>query len=157
MRHATIAGILTLMLIHVPGAVFAEHVIDHSKNASYLFVLSGISGSFEGGTLTLKGVPNVVYFTDRPVRKAGQTQLTKFVGQWDKGADSFSSIPPDAVLSILSETGNQNTVVELQHIGVKGNDISFKIKILQGTVPAAFGPSSLFIDPINNGGPWTGT
>ncbi|TDI91159.1 MAG: hypothetical protein E2O72_02580, partial [Candidatus Dadabacteria bacterium] len=71
MRLSTIVGIFTVMLTLLPGLVFAEHVIDDSKNPRYLFTLASASGTFEGDTLTLKGVPLVVYFSDRPVRVAG--------------------------------------------------------------------------------------
>ncbi len=89
MRHATIAGIFAVMLTLATGLVFAEHVIDDSKNTGYLFVISGTSGSLDGDTLTLNGVPNVIYFTDRPARKVGHLSLKKFVEMWDKGDDSF--------------------------------------------------------------------
>jgi hypothetical protein len=63
MRFSTILGIFTVMLTLVPGLVFAEHVIDDSKNPGYLFVLSATSGSLKGDTLTLNGVPNVIYIS----------------------------------------------------------------------------------------------
>ncbi len=89
MVHTRIVGLFGLMLTLVPGLVFAEHVIDDSKNTGYLFVISGTSGSLDGDTLTLNGVPNVIYFTNRPARKAGHLSLKKFVEMWDKGDDSF--------------------------------------------------------------------
>jgi len=42
------------------GLVFAENVIDDSKNPQYLFTLAGKLGTFEGDTLTLKGVPSFI-------------------------------------------------------------------------------------------------
>ena len=75
MRFSTILGIFTVMLMLVSGLVFAEHVIDDSKNTGYLFVISGTSGSLKGDTLTLNGVPNVLYFSNRPVRVAGISRL----------------------------------------------------------------------------------
>ncbi len=57
----------------------AENVIDDSKNPGYLFVISGMSGSLDGDKLTLNGVPNVIYFSDRPDRVAGHLSLKKFV------------------------------------------------------------------------------
>jgi len=50
-RPATLLGIFTVMLTLVPGLVFAEHVIDDSKEPSYLFVLSATSGSLKGDIL----------------------------------------------------------------------------------------------------------
>jgi hypothetical protein len=139
------------MLTLVTGLVFAEHVIDDSKKPGYLFVISGSSGSLEGDTLTLNGVPNVVYFTDRPARKAGHMSVTKLIDIWQNGPESLKSDPPNAVLSILSENGNKNITVELQNPSAEGNIIKFKIKKLQGTAPKEFKESSLFIDPAENG------
>jgi len=103
MRHATIVGIFTVMLTLVSGLVFAEHVIDDSKNTRYLFIISGTSGSLDGDTLTLNGVPNVIYFSDRPARKVGHISVSEFIGMWDKGVDSFKADPPNATLSILGK------------------------------------------------------
>ncbi len=100
MRHATIAGIFTVILMLVPSLVFAEHVIDDSENPGYLFVLSATSGSLKGDTLTLNGVPNVIYFSDRPARKAGHMSVSKFVEMWNKQSDSFKADPPNATLSL---------------------------------------------------------
>jgi len=113
MRHATIVGIFTVMLTLLPGLVFAEHVIDDSKNTGYLYVISGTSGSLEGDTLTLNGVPNVVYFSDRPNRIAGHLSLSNFVEMWDKGVDSFKADPPNATLSVLKKEEAKNVVVDL--------------------------------------------
>lgn len=140
------------MLMLVTGLVFAENVIDDSKNTGYLFVISGTSGSLDGDKLTLNGVPNVIYFSDRPARKAGHISLSDFVEMWDKGNDSYKADPPNAVLSVLSESGNQNIVVELQDPSIIGDLVSFKIKNLQETVPKEFKESSLFIDDGGNGG-----
>jgi len=103
MRLSTIIGIFTLMLTLVPGLVFAENVIDDSKKTGYLFVISGTSGSLDGDTLTLNGVPNVIYFSDRPARNAGHLSLRKFVESWNKGSDSFKADPPNATLSVLEK------------------------------------------------------
>jgi len=94
MRHTSIVGIFTVMLALVPGLVFAEHAIDYSKEPGYLFVISGSSGSLEGDTLTLKGVLNVVYFSDRPARKAGHISVTKFIDIWQNNPESLKSDPP---------------------------------------------------------------
>ena len=57
MSYTTIVGIFAVMLTLVSGLVFAENVIDSTKNPQYLFTLAAKSGTFEGDTLTLKGVP----------------------------------------------------------------------------------------------------
>ena len=152
MRHASIVGIFTVMLTLLPGLVFAEHVIDDSKNTGYLFVISGTSGSLDGDTLTLNGVPNVIYFSDRPARKAGHLSLEKFVESWNKGVDSFKADPPNATLSVLKEDEARNVVVELTGVEQKKDSVVFKVVLLEGKGIESFEASSLFIDIIMTGG-----
>ena len=147
MRHATILGIFTVMLTLVSGLVFAENVIDDSKSTGYLFVLSATSGSLKGDTLTLNGVPNVIYFSDRPARKTGHITLTRFVKMWDKGEDSFKSDPPNGVLSVLKKDGGQNVVVELKSAEMKKGSLYFNVEVLEGDLTIPFGSASIFIDP----------
>ena len=146
MRHACIVGIFAVMLTLVTGLVFAENVIDDSKNTGYLFVLSATSGSLKGDTLTLNGVPNVIYFSDRPSRKAGHLSLEKFVESWNKGSDSFKADPPNAILSVLKKEGAKNVVVELMSVEQKSGSVVFKVAELDGTSPEDFIISALFID-----------
>jgi len=149
MRHATIVGIFTVMLTLLPGLVFAEHVIDDSKNTGYLFVISGTSGSLDGDTLTLNGVPNVIYFSDRPARKAGHMTAVKFVEMWNKGLDSFKADPPNATLSVLKKDGAKNVVVELMSVEQKAGSVVFKVAVLEGESSLGdFTAGSVFLDRI---------
>ncbi|MEE9604705.1 MAG: hypothetical protein V3V70_03960 [Candidatus Scalindua sp.] len=125
----------------------ADHVIDATKKHQFLFVQSVKSGSLVGGSLTLRGAPLVIYFTNRPSRIAGQMSLKEFVDKWNKeGPDSFRSDPPNATLSILNESGVSNVVLELMNPKSDGDSISYKVRIISGNVPESFGPASLFID-----------
>ncbi len=147
MRHTSIVGIFAVMLTLVTGLVFAENVIDDSKNPQYLFTLASKSGTFEGNTLTLNGVPLVVYFSDRPVRVAGHITLEKFIGMWDKGIDNFKNNPPNAELAIYDKTGDKHAVLVVSKPEVKGDAISLKVELISEKMPASFGHSTLFIDP----------
>ena len=135
-----------MMLTLVPSLVFAENVIDDSKEPSYLFVLSATAGSLKRDTLTLNGVPNVIYFSDRPTRKAGHLSLEQFVASWNKGVDSFKANPPNATLSVLKKDGAKNVVVELMSAEQKNGSVVFKVVVLEGKVAESFEASSLFID-----------
>jgi len=152
MRFSTIVGIFTVMLTLLPGLVFAEHVIEDSKNTGYLFVISGTSGSLDGDTLTLNGVPNVIYFSDRPARKTGHLSVSEFIEMWDKGVDSFKADPPNATLSVLKEDEARNVVVELTGVEQKKDSVVFKVVLLEGIGIESFEASSLFIDIIMTGG-----
>ena len=137
---------LSLLIIAFPGITQAKHVIDSSKNPGMLIVISGSSGVYSDDTLTLNGVPNVVYFSDRPGRVSGHVSLSDFEKIWNDSQSEFSGDPPNAALSVLDRDSAENAVIELLSAEVKDNSVSFKVKILQGKVPESFGPSSIFID-----------
>ncbi len=86
MRWTIIVGIFTGILTVL---IFAEHLIDDSEEHRYLFVLSVTSGSLKGDTLTLNGVPNVIYFSDQLQNKVWHMSLSNFIEMWDKGADAY--------------------------------------------------------------------
>jgi hypothetical protein len=111
-----------------------------------LFVQNSTSGSYDGKTLTLKGVGPTIYFSDRPQRITGQVRTAEFIGHWDKGSDNLVGNPPNATLSILSEKDINSVVVELTGPNLKANTLSYQVKVLRGKLPASFKESSLFID-----------
>ena len=142
MRLAIIVGIITGILTVL---IFAEHLIDDSEEPRYLFVLSVTSGSLKQDTLTLNGVPNVIYFSDRTTRKAGHLSLEKFVEMWDKGDDAFKADPPNATLSVLMKNGEKNVEVELLSVEHKNGSLYFKIVELESNATDSFEVSSVFI------------
>ena len=147
-RHTTTVLLSTLLFCYGGVLANAENVIDDSENPGYLFVLSATSGSLKGDTLTLNGVPNVIYFSDRPARKAGHLSLEKFVEMWDKGDDSFKADPPNATLSVLKKDGAKNAAVELMSVEQKSGSVVFKISVLEGLIAESFKTSTLFIDRV---------
>ena len=155
MRHLNIVAIFTVMLTLLPGLVSAENVIDDSKNPGYILVLSAPSGSLKGDTLTLNGVPNVVYFSDRPNRVAGHLSLEQFVESWN---NSFKDDPPNAALSVLAKDGDENVVVELMGLDQSNGSIKMTVVVQEGAVPQNFKAATLFIDAVGPGGvpPWEG-
>jgi hypothetical protein len=147
MKYVSIVGIFTVMLTLLPGLVFAENVIDDSKHPGYLFVISGTSGSLKGDTLTLNGVPNVIYYSfDCPARTTGHMSLSNFVEIWNKGSDSFKADPPNATLSVFKNDGTHNAVVELKSVEQKIGSVVFKVAVLEGKLPESFKIPSLYID-----------
>ena len=73
---------------------------------------------------------------------------TRFVPFWSKGKDSFLSDPPNATLSIVNEDQVNDVVVELRDPILKGDELSYNVRVLEGEMPAKGGPVSLFIDVI---------
>jgi len=85
----------------------------------------------------------VIWFADRPIRKAGYTDIRDFLKTWDEGKDSFEKDPPNAVLVI----GNSEPVViELILVSWNENQATFEIKSLKGEISDKSGPVTLFVD-----------
>ena len=141
------SGLAASLLLALPLATVAQ---DASPAASpvadegtFLFVLSGTSGSVDGDTLTLEGVPTIVTFSDRPERIAVDVPLDAL----SAARDAFADDPPNAVLSVLTDEGITNVVLELTSATFGGSTASFGYDILAGDPPEGdFGPASLFVD-----------
>ena len=145
-----ISKLILVMLVLGIGYQLAEAnpVINDKDAPKFLYSLSASSGKMEGDRIILENVPLVVYFSDRPHRLAGQLSIQVFAQGWDQGSDSFRADPPNATLSILTDDGVQNAVIEISepNVKVKEGSISFKVRVLDGEVPKSFGKSTLFID-----------
>jgi hypothetical protein len=116
-----------------------------------LFVQTAASMTSDGGTITLQGLsPSTLYFADRPQREVGHMLSRQFVANWAEGDNSFAQTPPNAVLS-FADPGDrlpEDAVVVIQDPHLDGDALTYSIKLLDGTVPAATGPCALFIDPM---------
>jgi len=74
----------------------------------------------------------------------------KFVNEWGEGENSFAEDPPNAVVSFLEEGDAvpEEVTVELRDPHLTEETLTYKVEVLDGTLPAKAGPCSLFIDPI---------
>jgi hypothetical protein len=133
-------------------SAFAQATKEGAKEADFLFVQNAKSMTYAKATgkLTMKGVsPVTIFFTDRPERIAGNMPTSVFVPFWSEGKDSFSKDPPNANLSVLEkDKALADVVVVLSHPVLKGEDLSYDVRVLEGDMPARGGPVSLFIDVI---------
>jgi len=114
-----------------------------------LFVQSAQGAAISNGKMTLKKIsPTTIFFSDRPERIAGHLTTKDFVPFWSEGADSFASNPPNATLSALEEGKMSDVVLELRNPNLAGDELSYEVKILEGTLGEPGGACSLFIDVI---------
>jgi len=152
MKHLGKLAIAMIFVVVLCGAASiaskAAPVIDDSKKPSYLFSMSAASGSFDQGELTLNGVPLVVYFTDRPYRKAGHLSLEEFAKLWKKDAKKQADNPPNAELAIYDQDGATQAVAILSQPKVGKNEISYTVKIIGGNISKTFGHATLFVDTL---------
>ena len=113
-----------------------------------LFVQSATGLTSEGGTVTLHGLADsTVYFADRPRREVGHMRSSSFIELWDVGAYSFALDPPNAVLSFLDGgSAPEDVVVVLHDPRLAGGELTYRVHVLEGTLPERTGPCTLFID-----------
>ena len=120
-----------------------------AKEIEALFVQSAGSMVYDNGRLTLNGLaPTTLMFSDRPDRVTGHVPSEEFLDSWGEGEDSFTDDPPNAVLSIFTEDEVNDVVVVLHDPALTGDQMSYRVDILDGEMPASGGASSLFIDVI---------
>jgi hypothetical protein len=116
-----------------------------------MFVQSARGLTSSDGTVTFHELPHsTLFFADRPQRVVGHLSSKKFVDQWGEGENSFAADPPNAVVSFLEneDTPPEEVTVVLRDPQLDGYNLTYKIDVLDGTLPASSGPCSLFIDPI---------
>ena len=123
---------------------------DKDKKVPLLFVQTAKGATVANGKLTLNGVsPMTVFFSDRPTRVAGHVATSEMVPLWSEGKDSFLKDPPNATLSTFTADGKVgNVVVELKNPGLKGDQMTYDVRVLEGKLPDKAEGASLFIDVI---------
>ncbi len=123
-----------------------------NQKGEFLFVQNAKDVSFDKGTMTLHEVnPVTVCFTDRPERIAGHMPTANMIPMWSEGKDSFLHDPPNATLSLVGETNANkvsDVVMVLSNPRMSGSDLTYDIRVLEGTPPAHGSDCSLFIDII---------
>jgi hypothetical protein len=128
----------------------ADPALDKDKKVQMLFVQTAKGATLVNGKLTLKGVsPTTVYFSDRPTRVAGHVATGEMIPLWSEGKNSFLKDPPNATLSAFTADGKvANVVVELKNPGFSGDQMTYDVRVLQGTLPDNAEAASLFVDVI---------
>jgi len=116
-----------------------------------LFVQSARGLTTSNDSLTFHGLAHsTLFFADRPQRVVGHLSTRKFVDQWGEGEDSFAEDPPNAVVSFLEDgdTIPEEVTMTISDPTLDGDSLTYKVGVLDGTLPASAGPCSLFIDPV---------
>ena len=95
-----------------------------------------------------------LYFSDRPLRIAGHLTMADYLKTWKEGRDNFGADPPNATLSVIEPGRAEQTlvVIKITKPVVDGADLLYSYQIIDGTMPAAGGATSIFIDWYGPGG-----
>jgi hypothetical protein len=150
-RREFIAAALAAPWVPLGSAMAQSAKDEEAKQADFLFVQTARGMTFDKSTnkLTLDGISSTtLFFSDRPERIAGNMKTAAFVPFWSTGKDSFLSDPPNADVSILEGDKLRQVVVVLQAPVLKGNTLSYTVKVLQGEMPAKGADVAVFIDII---------
>lgn len=130
-----------------------------AETPQYMFVQMADDVKVDAAAKTFRLVnvnQQTLYFTDRPVRIAGHIKMDAYLKEWtaQAGKDNFGQDPPNAVLSIYEpgQTDNTTAVVEISQPKIDGADLVYSYKLIEGSLPAGGGATSLFIDWIGVGG-----
>jgi hypothetical protein len=129
----------------------SENNLQQLENIQAMFVQCANGMTTTDSSITFHGAAySTLFFADRPQRVVGHIHTRKFVDDWGKGDNSFAADPPNAVMSFL---GNGDAVPEevtmvIRDPQLDGDTLTYKVEVLDGTLPAKAGPCSLFIDPI---------
>jgi hypothetical protein len=129
----------------------SEHTEPQVDQIEALFVQSAHGLTTNKGSVTFHGLGHAtLFFADRPQRVVGHLSSRKFIDQWGEGEDSFAEDPPNAVVSFL-EDGDmvpEEVTMTISDPTLDGDSLTYKVDVLDGTLPASAGPCSLFIDPV---------
>lgn len=148
-REVLGAAAAALPLYFGLGAARAGEGGEVADTIDFLFVQNARGIVYAEGTLILKGVnPITVMFSDRPERVAGHMSTERFVPFWSEGSDSFLKDPPNATLAFLEDETLADAVVVLKDPTLVDGDLSYRVRVLEGEIPASAGAASLFIDII---------
>jgi hypothetical protein len=168
-RAIGMAALVAGLLAAAAGSALAQDAIKAPASKSIggakshqmvpsLAVLNARGATLGGGKLTLTGVgSNTIVFADRPVRAAGHVSTLEFVDEWSVGKDSFAKDPPNATISVFGTDGKsvEDAVVVLKSPKLEGDQLTFDVDVLEGSIATAKGSAALFIDWFAvHGGGW---
>lgn len=129
----------------------ADEVEKQLEEIEAMFAQSARSMRTEGDRTTFEGLSaSTLYFSDRPQRVVGHLTAQHFVDLWDEGENSFADDPPNAVIAFLEEgeEAPEDAIVVLEDPVLDGDRLSYKVTVLEGSLPAAAESCSIFIDPF---------
>ena len=129
----------------------SEHNQQQPESIEAMFVQSARGMTSHNGSLTFHGLSHsTLFFSDRPQRVVGHVDTGKFIEQWGEGENSFAEDPPNAVVSFLEsrDAAPEEVTIELRNPQLAEDNLTYKVTVLDGILPARSGPCSLFIDPI---------
>jgi hypothetical protein len=127
------------------------------EKVQLMFVQTADTIKVDGDRLRLVNVgQQTLYFSDRPVRRAGHMTMSAYMDEWTNaaGRNNFAADPPNATLSVVEQGKETNSlaVIEISKPAIEGKDLIYTYKIIEGSIPKSGEAAALFIDWIGPGG-----
>jgi hypothetical protein len=159
-NYAPLAFLLVAVMLSMAGcATTSTTASSSSETPKLMFVQISDDVKVDTAAKTFRLVKvneQTVYFSDRPVRIAGHLKMHDYLKEWTAkaGKDNFGGNPPNATLAVYEPGQPDNTVavVEIKDPKIDGPDLVYNYRLIEGKLPAAGGPTALFIDWIGVGG-----
>jgi hypothetical protein len=133
----------------ITGSPTALHSpsVEASNVVPSVLVMSSRGYTLENGKLVLEGVSaTTVVFAEGPERLAGHVPTASLIRDWLQGTSSFANTPPHAEFSTFGAEGTTSAVVALEKPSLRGDRLTYDVRVLEGNVPASGAEGSLFID-----------
>jgi hypothetical protein len=146
-------------VVAVFGAVASASKAEQAlMSFPHLMVQQASSATYDGKTLTLRGVATIVWFSNRPERLAGHMGTEAYLAGWQPGG-SFAGDPPNAALAIpkSGDATDETVIVTLNTAKVVGDGVyAYDVTVVSGNLPKEVENAVLFVDPSGSGDPGNG-
>ena len=151
------AFLLAAIMLSIVACSTTSTTSSQAPQFMFVQIAEDLKADATAKTLRLVNVnQQTLYFSDRPVRIAGHLKMADYLKEWTAkaGKDNFAADPPNAALSVYEPGQAENTlvIVKITNPVVDGADLIYSYSLIDGTMPASGGATSLFIDAIGIGG-----
>ena len=155
MLFSTISVLVATMSIN---SVYAQENITDSETPKFFAIQHAQSGSISeinetAYTLEVNDVSDkTILFSDRPDRIVTSVSTSDFIGKWSTGTDSFAVDPPNAVIVVDEQEGEQDVaIVELFSPIYDSEQKILKYEVIPDNatsidIPGEFGQTTIVID-----------
>jgi hypothetical protein len=157
LKHRRVVFALAAVMLSMAACATTSSTFSEAPQLMFVQISEDLKVDPAKSTIRLVKVDQqTLYFSDRPQRIAGHLKMADYLKEWTAkaGKDNFGANPPNATLSVYEAGQADNTVVvvKITNPVVDGGDLIYSYKIINGTMPASGGATSLFIDWIGVGG-----
>lgn len=157
LKRSRRAVLLAAIILSIVAGAAMSAASDEAPQLMFVQTADDLKVDATAKTLRLVNVnQQTLFFSDRPERIAGHIIMADYLEEWTAkaGKDNFGADPPNAALSVYEpgKTDNTMTIVEITAPRIDDSDLIYDYKLIEGSLPAAGGATSLFIDWIGAGG-----